>query len=197
MIHRDKNYEDLRLIDIRSISYITSYSATGGTTMPSSIWRKMHTRHLLHAITLLGLITLHAWPQAAGNFSGDPNAHPLITKEDVLIVQRAQKILDSPAKWNRVDTRICPADAKTFSMYCALEKATVEVAGNFEHRGAAMQEARFVIDDIAPNRNYEHRLMNYNNDPTTTFPDIQRVFKLLEDRLVKRLSETPAPAKQK
>jgi hypothetical protein len=32
-----------------------------------------------------------------------------------------------------------------------------------------MQEARFFIDDIAPNHSkYNHRLMDYNNDPTTT-----------------------------
>lgn len=154
-------------------------------------------RHLMIRIAFIGLLTLHARPQTAGNFSGDPNAHPLITKEDVLIIQRARKILDSSSKWNRADTRICPADAKTFSMYCALEKATFEITGNFEHRGAAMQEARFVIDDIAPNRNYEHRLMNYNNDPTTTFADVQRVFRLLEDRIVKRLSEISSPVKQK
>jgi hypothetical protein len=44
-----------------------------------------------------------------------------------------------------------------------LEKATDEVSGKFEHRGATMQEARFVIDEIAPNRtNYNHRLMDYN-----------------------------------
>jgi hypothetical protein len=69
-----------------------------------------------------------------------------------------------------------PSDAKTFSMYCVLEKATVEVTGSCEHRGAAMQEVRFVIEDLAPNHNYEHRLMNYNNDPTTTFTDVQRDF---------------------
>jgi hypothetical protein len=28
-----------------------------------------------------------------------------------------------------------------------LEKVTNEVTGKFEHRGAAMQEARFVIDE--------------------------------------------------
>ena len=52
-------------------------------------------------------------------------------------------VLNSPSKWNRADTRDCPANAKTFSLYCALETATNEVSGKFEHRGAAMQEARF------------------------------------------------------
>jgi hypothetical protein len=44
-----------------------------------------------------------------------------------------------------------------------------------------VQEARFLIDDIAPNRkNYHHRLMDYNNDPTTTFADVQKFFRLLD-----------------
>ena len=92
--------------------------------------------------------------------------------------------------WNRADTRVCPADAKTFSLYCALEKATNEVNSKFEHRGAAMQEARFVIDEIAPDRKkYEHRLKDYNNDPMTTFADVQKFFQLLEERISKRLEE--------
>src|SRR5271169_3879297 len=81
----------------------------------------------------------------------DSQARPTVTKADVRIVQRAREILNSPEKWNRADNRDCPATAKTFSLYCALEKATDEVSGNFEHRGAAMQEARFVIEDVAPN----------------------------------------------
>ena len=124
--------------------------------------------------------------------SDDPDARPPVTQADVQIVQRAKKILDSPAKWNRSDTRNCPAEAKTFSLYCALEKATIEVTGNFQHRGAAMQESRFVIDEMAPNRNYHHRLMDYNNDPTTTFADIQKVLRLLQQRIAERLvKESP------
>ena len=130
--------------------------------------------------------------QAPGSGVGNPDARPPVTQADVQIVQRAQEILDSQSKWNRADTRVCPADAKTFSLYCALEKATDEVTGKFEHRSAAMQEARFVIDEIAPNRkNYEHRLMGYNNDPTTTFGDVQKFFRLLEDRIATRLKEEP------
>jgi hypothetical protein len=122
-------------------------------------------------------------------FGGDPDARPPATKADVKIVQRAREILSSPSKWNRADTRVCPPEARTFSLYCAVEKATDEVSGNFEHRGAAMQEVRFVIDEIAPYRkNYEHRLMDYNNDPTTTFADIQKVLRLSEKRIAQRLT---------
>ena len=115
--------------------------------------------------------------------AGDSNVRPPVTKADLQIIKRAREILDSPSKWNRADNRECPAAAKTFSLYCALQKATIEVGGKAEHRGAALQEARFVVDEIAGDRNYEHRLMNYNNDPTTTFADIQEVFRITESPL--------------
>ena len=118
---------------------------------------------------------------------GDSNVRPPVTKVDLQIIKRAREILDAPARWNRADNRECPAEAKTFSLYCALQRATIEVSGNSEHRGAALQEARFVIDEIATDRNYEHRLMNYNNDPTTTFADIQDVLRITESLITLRL----------
>jgi hypothetical protein len=117
----------------------------------------------------------------------DSNAHPPVSPDDIRILQRAEQILDSPAHWNRNDNRKCPADAKTFSLYCAVERATDEISGHFAHREAAMQEVRFVIDDIAANRHYEHRLMNYNNDSTTALADIQHVLKVAEANITKKL----------
>ena len=118
---------------------------------------------------------------------GYSRVRPPVTKADLQIVRRAREILDSPSKWNRADNRECPAGAKTFSLYCALEKATVEVVGKAEHRGAALQQARFVIDEIAADRKYEHRLMKYNNDPATTFADIQEVLRITESLIALRL----------
>jgi len=117
----------------------------------------------------------------------DSKVRPPVTKADLQIVKRALELLDSPSKWNRADNRICPAEAKTVSLYCALQMATIAVGGKAEHRGAALQEARFVIDEIAADRNYEHRLMNYNNDPTTTFADIQEVLRITESLITLRL----------
>jgi hypothetical protein len=136
---------------------------------------------ILSLVMTAGLLAV---PQA-----NDSNAHPPVTRDDVKILQRAEQILDSPAKWNRNDNRECPADEKTFSLYCAIERATDEVTGHFAHREAAMQEARFVVDSIAANRNYEHRLMNYNNDPTTTFADVQHVLRTAEANIEKKLAQ--------
>jgi hypothetical protein len=130
--------------------------------------------------------------------TGDAFSRPPVTQADLRIARRAREILGSPDKWNRADNRKCPPNAKVFSLYCALEKATDEVSRKFKHRGAAMQEARFVIEGVAPDweKKYQHRLMDYNNDPATTFADIQKVFQLLEQRIAKRLAEEP-PANKK
>jgi hypothetical protein len=118
------------------------------------------------------------------------DVEPPVTAVDVKIIERAKAILNSPAKWNRADNRQCPDAAITFSLYCSLEKATFEITGKFEHRGSAMQEARFVIDDdLAKGNHYEHRLMDYNNDPKTTFADVQQFFRLLEERVQLRLQQ--------
>jgi hypothetical protein len=127
--------------------------------------------------------------------SDDSDVRPPVTKADIDIVIRAAEILNSPEKWHRADNRVCPSGATTFSLYRALEKATDEVSAKFEHRGAAMQEARFVIEEIAPGADrYSHRLMDYNNDPNTTFADIQGVFWLLEKHIGMRLANPQSAA---
>jgi hypothetical protein len=151
----------------------------------------------LWIIAVLLSAVAHAQSRAKPADPDDSEARPPVTRADLQIVERAGNLLKSPANWNRADTRVCPAAATTFSLYCALEKATVEVTGDFQHRGAAMQEARFVIDDIAPNaKSYHHRLMGYNNDPATTFAGIQKFFRLLDERIAQRLAEEKANQKK-
>src|SRR5215510_7180497 len=145
---------------------------------------------ILIAVSVLAFSSTHAQNPNQKAAVNDCQVRPPVTKADIEIARRARQILNSAAKWNREDNRVCPTDAKKFSLYCALEKATDEVSGNFEHRSAAMQEARFVIDDVlAKGNKYEHRLMNYNNDLKTTFADVQKFFNLLEERIQKRLEE--------
>jgi hypothetical protein len=153
------------------------------------MWKELPTyfRGGLFVAVLLSPIYASAQGTKPQSNSDDSNVRPAVTKTDLQIVKRARQILNSESKWNRADNRICPAEAKTVSLYCALEMATVEVGGKAEHRGAALQEARFVIDEIARDRNYEHRLMNYNNDRTTTFSDIQEVLRITESLISLRL----------
>ncbi|HEX4681154.1 MAG TPA: hypothetical protein VH277_00525, partial [Gemmatimonadaceae bacterium] len=92
------------------------------------------------------------------------------------ILIRAMKILASDSVWNRADNRQCRATATTWSIYCAVERAEVEVTGGSHHRRPAGELVREVVDERTKARNYHHRMMDYNNDPTTTLSDVRSVF---------------------
>ena len=104
-------------------------------------------------------------------------AHEVPPSElDRRIIERANAILSSDAVWNRKDDRRCPAAATSWSIYCAVGRASIEVTGGFHHRRPAMELVRQVIEERTKGRNYHHRMMDYNNDPSTKIEDVHSVF---------------------
>ena len=92
------------------------------------------------------------------------------------ILQHANAILASDAEWNRADNRKCPSTATTWSIYCAEERASVEVTGGFHHRRPALEVVRQIVDKRSEAKKYHHRLMEYNNDPATRIEDVRSLF---------------------
>ncbi len=111
------------------------------------------------------------------------------SQADVAIAHQAQRLLSTPATWNSRDNRDCPASARTYSFFCALVEASDRVTANLAERGAAMQEARFVVDSLANGRRFPHRLMDFNNDPGTGFAGVRQALRLLQERLKERLAQ--------
>jgi hypothetical protein len=111
-----------------------------------------------------------------------------VTEEDLQILLRADQILSSPTVWNRHDTRVCKPEDKTWSLFCAMEKASLDVLGQYRHREVALQEVRFAVEDVTKGMQFEHRMMDYNNLPSTQFSDIKRVLKTATDRVSARLA---------
>lgn len=107
---------------------------------------------------------------------------------DLRIVERADAILARPAVWNRHDTRHCPKGETTFSLFCALHDASIELTGKYDHRRTGLQEVRFAIQD-AVGHDLDHRMMDYNNMPTTGFGDIKMILHEAEARLRTRLDK--------
>lgn len=101
---------------------------------------------------------------------------------DTQIIRRAAEIISTPAVWNRADNRKCTPDATKWSVYCAGVRAVEEVTGGtgggngIDHRRPALEVIRGIVDDRSRGRRYHHHLMDYNNDPTTTFADVQSLF---------------------
>lgn len=95
---------------------------------------------------------------------------------DRAIVRRAAEILSSDSVWNRADNRQCGTTDKTWSIYCSMQKACIEVTGGFHHRRPALEAVRALVDERSAGRNYAHRLQDYNNDPSTRLADVQSLF---------------------
>ena len=112
-----------------------------------------------------------------------------VTKEDLLILQRADALLKDESVWNRKDDRECADDEKTGkrSLFCALQKACIDVLGAYDHRRVALQEVRFAVEDATRGRDFEHRLRDFNNLPTTKLADIKKVLGVATERVQARL----------
>ena len=112
-----------------------------------------------------------------------------VTNDDLRILLKTAELLKDESVWNRKDDRECDDDEATGkrSLFCALQKACIEVLGAYDHRRAALQEVRFAVEDATRGHDFEHRLRDFNNLPTTRLADIKRVLQVATDRVKSRL----------
>lgn len=147
---------------------------------------------LIFSIWICGMSSLMAKDNVVKNGakeSAKPDEIIPVNENDVRILRRAEEILKDASRWNQHDDRECPPSAMTFSLYCALYKASEEVNGEFDHRLGALEEVRRTVEEFSKGKSYEHRLMEYNNDTSTTFQDIKNILTVTEKRLEKRLGK--------
>ena len=112
-----------------------------------------------------------------------------VTKDDLLILLKADEFLKDESVWNRKDDRECEDDEATGkrSLFCALQKACIDVLGVYDHRRVALQEVRFAVEDATRGQDFEHRLRDFNNLPTTRLADIKKILLVATDRVKSRL----------
>lgn len=133
-------------------------------------------------LTWLVVTDMRSRPDAL-EFDVDPAQRVAPSDLDREIVVRAAAILSSTSVWDRADDRLCGPQDKTWSIYCSMIRATLEVTGGIHHRRPAMELVREIVEERSAGRQYEHRLRDYNNDPATTFADVQSLFKEALNRL--------------
>jgi hypothetical protein len=109
------------------------------------------------------------------------------TIDDIRIIRRASMLLADPAKWNRQDDRSCPPDPQSWSLFCALRQATTEVSGGVHYRQPALQAVREEVAAAYGSHVSKHRLMEFNNDNSTTLAAVQGVLTKAQAKLESRL----------
>ena len=110
-----------------------------------------------------------------------------ISEADFQILARARQILSGPSVWNRHDDRVCEDDAtqNSWSLYCAVYQASVDVTGKFLPARPVFGELRGAVGEARKGRRFQHLLMDYNNLESTTYADIaaalERTAEMLND----------------
>lgn len=130
-------------------------------------------------ISILSLLTLVSIAANAQNMQEtDSGSRPLMfDSSDLKIIEQADSILSDSLNWSKQDDRVCDDDIAvgTYSLFCALYKASLDVAGEYAHRRPAMQIVRLTLEKYENGRVKEHRLMDWNNHPETTFEEVKKV----------------------
>lgn len=106
---------------------------------------------------------------------------------DLSILESADDKLADESVWDRADDRKCDAEDETFSLYCSLFFGSIVTIGEYQHRRTAIQEVRFAIEDATGGREFDHRLMDFNNLPETSFDDVKAVIGIARNRVQARL----------
>ena len=111
---------------------------------------------------------------------------------DLDILRRAATLLATAADWNDDDDRVCVDDERAArrSLFCALHQASLDVAGEYDHRRPALQEVRFAVEDATGGRDFEHRLRDFNNLPGTDFDAVTEVLRTARERVAARLARS-------
>lgn len=100
-----------------------------------------------------------------------------VSQVDWDILNKANQLLSDEHVWKKQHPSDCTKTEK-LDLFCALEKASVDVMGKYIHRQPALQEVRFVIDDNYKSRWSKHRLIDFNSNKDTTFDDVKSVLEM-------------------
>jgi hypothetical protein len=109
-----------------------------------------------------------------------------VTEDDLRILRQASDILHTESTWDREDDRVCHEEDTTWSLFCALQKASIEVLGEYQHRRVSLQEVRFAIVEASPGEQFQHRLRDFNN--TRSFDEVKNVLAVAIQRVEARLA---------
>lgn len=112
-----------------------------------------------------------------------------VTKQDLAIIKTAKGLLSDEKYWNNIDDRNCTDDLanKSYSLYCALRISSLQIEEKYNHRNAALQKLRHLIEQKHPDRKWTHRLMDFNNMDETNYKDIVDILSEIEQYFIDEL----------
>jgi hypothetical protein len=114
-------------------------------------------------------------------FEFDKDAPP--TVDDLEIIEGAMGILNHEIVWDRSANRRCRSGTTTWTLYCALRDATVEVTGEFHEYQPAMVITRAVIKQVFREMQFEQPIIQYNTYEDAILIEMHRLLTMATTRI--------------
>lgn len=116
---------------------------------------------------------------------------PPASEADLRTLELAESLLTDSLNWHKQDDRRCQDDteANRWSLFCALKHASISEMGEYNHHSAAMQAVRSAVDEMRPDSEFAHTLMDFNNAPATTHGDILAVLCRAKARIISEIEQ--------
>ena len=104
--------------------------------------------------------------------------------DDLKILARARQILSGPSVWDRRREPACDEDRtkQSWSLFCALSQASLDVTGAARGLRPVWQEARAAAVEVA-GHSFQGALKDFNSSESTTYSDLVKAFDITERRL--------------
>ena len=113
------------------------------------------------------------------------------TENDLKIIRLVKDLLSEEKYWNRADDRDCNDDLgnKSYSIYCALRIASLQVENNYNHRNAVLQKLRHLLAEIYTDKKWKHRLRDFNNMEELSYLQLMGILDEIETDFILELEE--------
>jgi hypothetical protein len=111
----------------------------------------------------------------------------VVTKTDIAIDRLASELRNSPEKWNHAITACARPTPRLSVSIVPSKRRPMRSATAFSIAVPPCKKPGSSSRKLCQRQRLQPPLMDYNNDPTTTFADIQGVFWLVEKHIAMRL----------
>jgi len=118
---------------------------------------------------------------------GQPANMYMVSPVDLEILDATRAFFADESKWTRGEETQCDVEAPSLTLFCALQKSSLEIIKDFQLRRPALEEVRYAIDSISEIA-LDQRLIDFNNLETTDINDIYYVLDKARARIEARLA---------
>jgi len=113
--------------------------------------------------------------------------HLAFDTSDLKILEKTDALLSDSSKWNKNTNQECDVADNKYSLFCALNLASVETLGEYSSSRPSIKIVELKIKKYENRRVVRFGIIDWNDHPDTTFEELKQVLKEAIDEVKKQL----------